>query len=168
LPRCPRRALHHGSSIDCDHMSAASGTHYRLNCQDKISEYPGGEKMCWPHLRVHSLFRDGPEGHCRYFEEQVPYIQALSQDKERGVHPRATMYPAAPSLTSLLRWAPTLPCVTRLWISPPYRGGLQRCHVSCSSRSHLPIEESSDATTCPTALDPSSLRGRALALPRIS
>jgi hypothetical protein len=32
----------------------------------------GGEKMCWPHLRVRSLSRGGPEGHCQYPIDRVP------------------------------------------------------------------------------------------------
>jgi hypothetical protein len=41
----------------------------------------------------------------------------------------------------------------RLWIPPLYLGGLQRCHVPRGS-APLTIREGSDATTCPSALDP--------------
>jgi hypothetical protein len=42
----------------------------------------------------------------------------------------ATMCPAAPDLTYLLRWAPVLPCVPQLQTLPPWRGELWCCHVS--------------------------------------
>jgi hypothetical protein len=54
---------------------------------------------------------------------------------------------SAPDLTSLSRWTPTLPRVLQLWISPPCRGRLRRCHVAPPSP---PREESSGAATYPT------------------
>jgi hypothetical protein len=72
----------------------------------------------------------------------------------------------APNPASLLVRALTLPRVPRLRILHPYSGGLRRCHVSCSSGSRLPTREGFGAATCPTALNPASLLGRAPALPR--
>jgi hypothetical protein len=86
-----------------------------------------------------------------------PRIQASSQDKEQGVHPRAAMYLVALDLTSLSRWAPVLQRVPRPRTSPSYRGGLRCCHVSRCLRSRLPAEVSSSATTCPSAPDLVSL-----------
>jgi hypothetical protein len=60
-----------------------------------------------------------------------------------------------------------MPCIPRLWILPPCSGGLRRCHVFRGSRSCLPAREGSDTATCPTALDPASLLGRASMLPRV-
>jgi hypothetical protein len=62
-----------------------------------------------------------------------PYVQASSQDKERGVLPHAATCPTAPDPTSQPRWAPGLPCVQRLRDPPLSRGGLRRRHVYCGS-----------------------------------
>jgi hypothetical protein len=51
---------------------------------------------------------------CRYPEDRVPRIQALSQAKEKGVYPRAATEAVAPSLASLLRWASASPRVLRV------------------------------------------------------
>jgi hypothetical protein len=75
--------------------------------------------------------------------------------------------PTALDPASILRSAPMLPCVSRLWILPPCSGGLRRCHVSRGSRSCLPAREGSVATTCPTAPDPASLLKRAPTLPHV-
>jgi hypothetical protein len=40
-----------------------------------------------------------------------PRVQASSQDKEWGMHPRATMCLVVLDPTSLIGWAPVLPCV---------------------------------------------------------
>jgi hypothetical protein len=40
-----------------------------LNVQNSVRLHGKG---CWPHPRVHSLSRGGPEGHCRYPEDRVP------------------------------------------------------------------------------------------------
>jgi hypothetical protein len=42
-----------------------------------------------------------------------------------------------------------------------------RYNVSCSFGPHLPVEVGSGATTCPAALDLTSLLRLALALPRV-
>jgi hypothetical protein len=42
------------------------------------------------------------------------YVQALSQDKKRGVHPHTTTCPATPYPASQSRWALGLPRVQRL------------------------------------------------------
>jgi hypothetical protein len=47
------------------------------------------------------------------------HIQALSQDKEHGVHPHAAMQAIASDHTSLQRWALELPCVPWPRTSPP-------------------------------------------------
>jgi hypothetical protein len=83
------------------------------------------------------------------------------------VYPRAATCPTTPNLTTLPRWAPALPYVKWLWTSPPYRGGLQRCHVSNGFGPHLPAEVGSAVATCSMALDPASLPGRVLVLPRV-
>jgi hypothetical protein len=49
-----------------------------------------------------------------------PHIQALSQDKEQGVHPRAATQAVVSDHTSLQRWAPEPPHVPRPRTSPPY------------------------------------------------
>jgi hypothetical protein len=72
----------------------------------------------------------------------------------------------APNPASLLVRALTLPRVPWLWILHPYSGGLRRCHLSCNSGSHLTTREGFGAATCPTALNPASLLGRAPTLPR--
>jgi hypothetical protein len=65
----------------------------------------------------------------------------------------------APDLASRLRWAPTLPRVFWLQISPPDCGGLRRYHVSYVSGPRLLAEVGSGTAMCLTALDPASLRG---------
>jgi hypothetical protein len=40
-------------------------------------------------------------GYCRHPEDRVPHIQALSQDKEQDVHPRAVTQVVASDHTSL-------------------------------------------------------------------
>jgi hypothetical protein len=57
-----------------------------------------------------------------------------------------------------------LPRTLRRWTSPPYRGGLQRCHVSSGSGPHLPAEVGFGTATCHEALDLASLLGRASVL----
>jgi hypothetical protein len=47
------------------------------------------------------------------------YIQASSQDRERGVHPCVVTCPAVPDPVSQLRWAPELPRVQWLRTPPP-------------------------------------------------
>jgi hypothetical protein len=83
------------------------------------------------------------------------------------VHPCTATCPTAPDPASLPRRALALLRVPRLQTLPPCSGGLQRCHVSLNSGPHLPAQEGSDAATCPLALDPASLLGRAKALPRV-
>jgi hypothetical protein len=46
-----------------------------------------------------------------------------------------------------------LPRTLRLRTSPPYQGGLRRCHMSSGSGPHLPTEVGSGAVMCPMALD---------------
>jgi hypothetical protein len=53
-----------------------------------------------------------------------PHMQALSQDKEQGVHLRDTTCSTAPDFASLVRWGLVLPRVLRLQTPLPYRGGL--------------------------------------------
>jgi hypothetical protein len=79
----------------------------------------------------------------------------------------AATCPATIDPASLLGRAPTLPCVTRLWILPPCSGGLRCCHVSRDSGSCLPTQEGSGTATCPAAPDLASLLERALALPHV-
>jgi hypothetical protein len=78
----------------------------------------------------------------------------------------AATCPAALDLASLPRWPPALPRVPRPRTSPPYRGGLQRCHVSHGPGPHLPAEVGSDVAMCPVALGLTSLLRWALALSR--
>jgi hypothetical protein len=72
------------------------------------------------------------------------YIQVLSQDKQRDVHPRAAtlQYRTLPSSQSGLRWH----------------------HVSSGSESRLPAWKGSDVATCLVPPDPAS-DVRAPALP---
>jgi hypothetical protein len=51
-------------------------------------------------------------------------------------------------LASLLRRAPTLPCIPWLWTPPPCKGGLRRYYVPYASGPRLPTGEVSGATTC--------------------
>jgi hypothetical protein len=53
---------------------------------------------------------------------------------------------------------------------PKHREGRAsaHCHVPCGSGPCLPTEACSDAFTCLTALNPASLLGRALVLPRVT
>jgi hypothetical protein len=80
----------------------------------------------------------GLKGFVGTLQTGYPRIQASSQDKEQGVHPRAAICFAAPDLT-------------------PCRRDLRRCRVSCSSEPRLPTEAGSDDATCPTAPDLTSL-----------
>jgi hypothetical protein len=99
---------------------ALSGT-WRDVCQGQVSEKPSGEKMCWPHLRVHSLSRGGPRGHCRYPTNRVPPHIGLSP--RQGTRHTATC-PVAPDPASLLGRAPALPRAPLLRTPPPCSGGL--------------------------------------------
>jgi hypothetical protein len=56
-------------------------------------------------------------------------------------------------LPSLLRRASVLPRIPQLQTSSFCREGLRCCHVSSGIGPRLPIEEGSDAATCPVALD---------------
>jgi hypothetical protein len=51
---------------------------------------------------------------------------------------------------------------------PPRSEGLRCCHMSHGFRPCLPARDGSDTITCPTALDPTSLLRRVLALPHAS
>jgi hypothetical protein len=115
----------------------------------------------WPYLRVYSLNRGGPEGHCRYPADQVPPHTGLTLRQGRCT----TTCPTALDHASLFGRAPALPRVPRLWILPPCSVGLLRCHVSRGSGSCLPTQEGSDTAMCPAALDPTSLLRRAPMLP---
>jgi hypothetical protein len=64
-------------------------------------------------------------------------------------------------LASWLRWAPVLPCVLWLWVSPLGSGGLQRYHVPYGFGPRLPVEVGSGAAMCPTAPDLASRLRRA-------
>jgi hypothetical protein len=83
------------------------------------------------------------------------------------MQPRAATHPTAPDPVSPLRRAPALPQVLWLWTSPPFWGGLRRCHVSRGSGPLLPTVESSGAAMCPMASDLASLPGRASVLPHV-
>jgi hypothetical protein len=52
-------------------------------------------------------------------KNRYPRIQALSEDKEQGVHPRAATQAVASDHTSLMRWALEPPRVPRPRTSPP-------------------------------------------------
>jgi hypothetical protein len=66
---------------------------------------------------------------------------------------------------SMLRRTLTLSRVPQHWTLPPCSGRLRRCHMSHDSGSYLSAQKSFGATTCPTALNPTSLLGRAPVLP---
>jgi hypothetical protein len=53
------------------------------------------------------------------------------------------------------------PCALQHWTLPPSQCRLRDCHVSSGSVSCLHDEKGSSATTCPMALNPASLQGRA-------
>jgi hypothetical protein len=48
------------------------GACYLFNWQDKNSEKPSGEMICWPHHRIRSLSQGGLRGHYRYPADRVP------------------------------------------------------------------------------------------------
>jgi hypothetical protein len=94
---------------------------------------------------------------CRYPEDRVPlHTSSKSRQGARRVSTHshvsccfrphlsaemcsgATTCPAAPDLASLLRWAPALLRVPRLWTLPPWRGEVRCCHMSHGSRLCLP------------------------------
>jgi hypothetical protein len=122
--------------------------HYSFNHQDQISEELREEKRCRLHLRVHSLPRGGPGGHCQYPADRYPRVQASSQDKRQSVHPRAATCPAALDQASLLRQALTLPHIPWLQTSPLHIGGVRRCHTSRGSEPHSASEVGSGADAC--------------------
>jgi hypothetical protein len=105
--------------------------------------------LCWGGLRCRHV-SCGPE----------PYLPA-------GVVSGAATCPVAPDPASLLGWAPVPSRVMRPQTLPPCWGGLRCHHVSCGPEPYLPAGVGSGATTCPTAPDPSSLLGWALAPPRV-
>jgi hypothetical protein len=61
----------------------------------------------------------GPGASIGTLKTGYPRIQALSQGKEQGVHPRAATQAIASDHTSLQRWAPALPRVPWLRALPP-------------------------------------------------
>jgi hypothetical protein len=84
-------------------------------------------------------------------ETGYPCIQALSQDKKQDGLRRCHVFHGS-GLCLPERRDPALPRVPQLWTSPPYRGGLRRCHVAPASP---PREESSGAAMYP--MTPSGL-----------
>jgi hypothetical protein len=137
--------------------------------------YPGSVP-CRPGTPAYRLESKTRKTYCH-----MPYSARSCLPAREGSS--AAMCPTALGPASLLRRAPTLPHVPRLWILPPCLGRLRRyhvfhgsgscllargrCHVSHSSRSCLPVREGSDAVTCPTTPDPASLLERAPTLPRV-
>jgi hypothetical protein len=112
-----------------------------------------------PHLQICCLSRGGPEGHCRYPTNWVPYAQDLSQV------PRCqTPHPAQEGSS-----VPTCPVTSG---PPPDEGRLRCHHVSHGSgpasrcgralvswhvswhRARLLAGEGSNVATCPMILDP--------------
>jgi hypothetical protein len=75
------------------------------------------------------------------------------------VHPRDATQVVASNHTSLQRWDPEPPLVPRPRTSPPYRGELRCCHVSCGPKPRLLAELSSGAATRPMAPVSTSSRG---------
>jgi hypothetical protein len=75
-----------------------------------------------PQLRTLPLYSEGLR--CYHVSrDSGPYLPTKA---DTG----AAMCPSAPDPASQLRRDPTLPCVPRLQILPPYSGGLRRCYVS--------------------------------------
>jgi hypothetical protein len=167
MPRCPRHALHHDSPIECGHASAASGAHYRFNCQGKISEKWVRRRCVSPTCGFITSPKVGPRATIGTLQTRYSHVQASRQHKDQCVYPRAATCPTALDLTSLSRWTPALPRVLQLRTSPPYCGGLWCCHVARCSGPRILIKEGSSATTCPMVPDPTSVLGRALALSRV-
>jgi hypothetical protein len=96
-----------------------------------------------------------------------PHEQALSQDKESDVHPRAATYPAVPDPTSLLRWALGLSCVQWLQIPPPC---VRRALAPPCAQwlwTLAPAREGSSVVTCVMTPDPATPLERALTLPHV-
>jgi hypothetical protein len=96
-----------------------------------------------------------------------PRIQASSQDKRQGVHPRTATCPASLDQASLLKRAPMLPCVSWLQTSPLRLGGVRCCHASHGSRPHSALEVGSGAAACSMAPDLTSLPKGAPVLPHV-
>jgi hypothetical protein len=126
----------------------------------EFQEKPHGEERCWPHLWVRCLYRGGPGGHCRFPADRVaPCMNFKTRQGARCAPTRchvshssrpclpaqagsnAAACPMAPDPASLLRRAPTLPCVPQLRTSSRLWGGLQHCHVSPGSEPHLFAQE---------------------------
>jgi hypothetical protein len=90
----------------------------------------------------------GPGGTVGTLQTGYPYIQVLSQGKERDVYPRIATCTAASD--------------------PAFcQGGLRHRHVLSGFGPHLPAREGSSATMCTMAPDPASLQRRALAPSRV-
>jgi hypothetical protein len=98
---------------------------------------------------------------------RYPCIQALSQNKEQGMHPRPAMQAVALDNTSLQRWALEPPRVPQARTSAPCSGELRCCHVAYGLGPHLLDELSSGTATCSSAPDLASLPRWAPALPRV-
>jgi hypothetical protein len=77
-----------------------------------------GQRRFGPTCRSVASPKVGPGATVGTLQTEYPYIQTSSQDKLQGVHPHTAMFPTAPDLASQLRWAPVLPRVIWLQISP--------------------------------------------------
>jgi hypothetical protein len=110
--------------------------------------------MCAPsHLQLSVPCRPGTHTYM---------LQAKSKGKAcTHALPHAT---EAPGPTSRLRKGYDTTTCPRLWNPPLCLGGLRHCHVPRGSGPCLTIQEGSDNTTHPLALDPASSPRRALAL----
>jgi hypothetical protein len=62
---------------------------WRDNFQGKNSRQLSGASKSWLHLRVRYLSRRGPGATVSTLQTEYLYIQASSQDKERGVYSHA-------------------------------------------------------------------------------
>jgi hypothetical protein len=102
-------------------------------------------KGCWPHPRVRSLSRGGPEGHCRYPEDRIPpHISIKSRQR------------LLPPGWGQLRGRHVSPCLrlplpargsTGATTCPVARGssGAVMCHLGAST--HILAQSSSGAAT---------------------
>jgi hypothetical protein len=84
-----------------------SGPTVNIFCVDNRA----GRRRVDPHLQVRSLSRGGPGVTVGILQTGHPYKQALNQDKELNMHPRATTCPTVPDPASQLRCGLVLPRV---------------------------------------------------------
>jgi hypothetical protein len=104
--------------------------HYHTNSQDQISEKLCGERDVGPTCGFTASTKVGSGATVGTLHTRYPRVQASSQDKEQGMHPRvATCHRSSGTCLPALEDSDVATCPKAPDPAPAPRG-LRRCHMS--------------------------------------